>query len=156
MSPNSFYFTNIYLPLTPFLDRHVPKYMLPRGMHVANLNKKRKRRRNKFRSGSQRRTDNDPLQSYNGSNTDLDGVAGTEGEEAAIDEDFDEFFEQGEAGNEGNKLGENHQERKIFSNSMAGTGRSTSGRNVWKEKHRKGKFSNKRRKSEPKRRRIGI
>ena len=44
----------------PATGRHVPKYILPRGMQVADLNRKRKRRRNKHRSDGMRRTDNDP------------------------------------------------------------------------------------------------
>ena len=41
-------------------------------------------------------------------------------------------------------------EKKVFANTRDGTGKSTSGRNAWKEKHRKGKFSGKKRKSERK------
>ena len=54
--------------------RHVPKYLLPRGMQVAET-KKRKRRKVRNRHGGnvgQRRTDNDPLQSYEGGDVNLD------------------------------------------------------------------------------------
>jgi hypothetical protein len=37
---------------------------------------------------------------------------------------------------------------RVFANTQDGTGKSTAGRVAWKERHRKGKFSNKKRKSE--------
>ena len=58
--------------------------MLPRGMQVADLNRKRKRRRARNRTDGRRRTDNDPLQSYDGDAVNLDGVEGDEGEEARV------------------------------------------------------------------------
>ena len=42
------------------------------------------------------------------------------------------------------------QEEKIFTSTKDGTGFSTAGRNAWKAKHRKGKFSGKTRKSDRK------
>jgi hypothetical protein len=41
-------------------------------------------------------------------------------------------------------------EKKYFANTRDGTGKSTAGRNAWKEKHRKGKFSGQKRKSDRK------
>ena len=41
-------------------------------------------------------------------------------------------------------------EKKVFTSTRDGTGRSTAGRTAWKEKHRKGKFSGKKRLSERK------
>jgi len=124
--------------------------MLPRGMQVADLNRKRKRKRNKNRRDGRRRTDNDPLQTYDGSDVNLDSVEGGGGE----DEEFAEFFDDGEG--EGRKKSADNPEEKVLFNTRDGTGRSTSGRSAWKEKHRKGKFSGKRRKSEAPRRRVGI
>lgn len=130
--------------------RHVPKYMLPRGMHVADLNRKRKRRRNKNRTDGQRRTDNDPLQSYDGSNVSLDGVAGENADQ------FEEFFADDGQDEQDAKKQKSEATDKVFVSTKDGTGRSTSGRTAWKEQHKKGKFSNKRRKSAPKRRKVGI
>jgi hypothetical protein len=134
--------------LVPSCFRHVPKYMLPRGMQVADLNRKRKRKRNKNRRDGRRRMDNDPLQTYDGE-VNLDSVEGEGGE----GDEFADFFDEGEG--ESEKKGENTVEKVLF-NTRDGTGRSTSGRSAWKEKHRKGKFSGKRRKSEAPRRRVGI
>lgn len=118
--------------------KHVPRYMLPRGMQVADLHRRRRKKRKIRGATGERRTDNDPLQNYNNT-PDADGA-------------FDAFFEGDE---EGDKKKED-EEPKIYSSTRDGTGKSTSGRNAWKEKHKKGKFSNKKRKSDPKKRRSGI
>ena len=48
-------------------------------------------------------------------------------------------------------------EAKLYTSTRDGTGKSTAGRNVWKERHKKGKFSGKKRKSERKGRQpLGI
>lgn len=121
--------------------KHIPKYMLPRGMQVAELHKRRKKRKIHSATGNgQRRTDNDPLQNFD-ETPDAEGA-------------FDEFFEDGEAA--GKKKAKSETEEKIYSSTKDGLGKSTSGRTAWKEQHKKGKFSNKKRKSDPKRRRIGI
>ena len=132
------------------VPRHVPKYMLPRGMQVADLNRKRKRRRTKHQSDGRRRTDNDPLQTFDDGDVNVDEVAGKDG-----GGEFSEFFDQGED-DSGKRQKKNGAAEKIFANTKDGTGRSSSGRSAWKEKHKKGKFSGKRRKSEPPRRRVGI
>jgi hypothetical protein len=125
------------------LYRHVPKYLLPRGMQVADLNRKRKRRRNKKGTGGERRSDNDPLQSFN------DGDVNLEGLEGGDDMDMPDFS-QGDTDKEAKKQKRGDGEKKVFTSTKDGTGQSSSGRNAWKEKHRKGKFSNKMRKSEKK------
>eukprot|EP00980_Cylindrotheca_fusiformis_P011661 scaffold2751_cov131-Cylindrotheca_fusiformis.AAC.28 len=125
--------------------KHVPKYLLPRGMQVANLNKKRKRR--KKNNHGQRRSDNDPLQNFN-ADTNLSGLQ-TEGTTEDFDEDMPDF---GTSEEPGTKKQKKEGEPKIFTSTKDGTGKSASGRNAWKEKHRKGKFSGKRRKSERKHR----
>lgn len=136
--------------------RNVPKYMLPRGMQVAKLNKKRRRRRKTYRMDGQRRTDNDPLQSFEaGDDAVLDGDTGAEGDDAD-DDGFADFFEGNGENDTEKKTKSVPKESRVFSSTTEGTGRSTSGRNAWKEKHRKGKFSNKRRKTEPRRRTVGI
>jgi ATP-dependent RNA helicase DDX56/DBP9 len=130
--------------------KHVPKYLLPRGMQVANLNRKRKKNRNKKGTGGERRSDNDPLRSFDGEVT-LDGV-----KEGGEEDPFAEFMDDGEGegegeGEDGAKKQKTEAERRVFTNTTDGTGKSTSGRNVWKEKHKKGKFSGKKRLSERKR-----
>jgi len=113
--------------------KHVPKYLLPRGMQVANLNRKRKRR--KIRNGGQRRSVNDPLQSFDDGNVNLDGLEGDDDEMPVFGEDNAEHDEKRQ------KQGET--EKKTLLNTRDGTGKSTAGRNTWKEKHKKGKFSKK-------------
>jgi len=128
--------------------KHVPKYLLPRGMQVANLNRRRKKRKSKRgRHTGERRSDNDPLQNFDG-DVNLDSVQGAEDEG-----DFAEFMDEGdESGslNKKQKTADDVEPQKIFTNTRDGTGQSTSGRTAWKEKHRKGKFSGKKRLAERK------
>jgi hypothetical protein len=110
-------------------------------MQVAKLNKKRKKRKARVHG---RREDNDPLKAFDGAgDVNLEGVEGEEDDELA------EFFENGddEQANKKQKTGEYN---KVFTSTKDGTGKSTAGRNAWKERHKKGKFSNKKRKSERK------
>eukprot|EP00533_Pseudo-nitzschia_delicatissima_P007968 CAMPEP_0116087674 /NCGR_PEP_ID=MMETSP0327-20121206/5483_1 /TAXON_ID=44447 /ORGANISM="Pseudo-nitzschia delicatissima, Strain B596" /LENGTH=678 /DNA_ID=CAMNT_0003578745 /DNA_START=79 /DNA_END=2115 /DNA_ORIENTATION=- len=118
--------------------KHIPKYLLPRGMQVANLNRKRKRRKARGK-GNQRRSAKDPLQSFDG-DVNLDGLEGG-------DDDYDmvDFGEEGD-----NKKQKLETEKKTLLSTRDGTGKSTAGRNAWKEKHRKGKFSKKTRLSDRK------
>ena len=113
--------------------RHIPKYLLPRGMQVANLNRKRKRRKN--RKGNQRRLTKDPLKSFNDGDVNLDGIEGGDDNDMV---DFDEDIEHDEK-----KRRREETDKKTILNTRDGTGKSTAGRNAWKEKHRKGKFSKK-------------
>jgi ATP-dependent RNA helicase DDX56/DBP9 len=123
--------------------KHVPNYLLPRGMSVANLNKKRKRHK-KNSTGGARRTDNDPLHAFDG-----DTNLGT-GDEGDGDGVFAEFMEGDDQGERPSKVPKIVAEEKIFTSTKDGTGLSTAGRNAWKEKHRKGKFSGKKRKTDRK------
>ncbi len=118
--------------------KHIPKYLLPRGMQVANLNRKRKRRKARGK-GNQRRSAKDPLQSFDG-DVNLDGLEGG-------DDDYDmvDFGEEDD-----NKKQKLETEKKTLLSTRDGTGKSTAGRNAWKEKHRKGKFSKKTRLSDRK------
>ena len=113
--------------------RNVPKYLLPRGMQVANQTRRKRRRRNNnnYNKGV-RRTDNDPLQSYDGENINLDNVDGNN--------------------DTGNGGGINDSE---FDDPLTGvddaaddyddnvTNKSTAGRARWQERHKRGKFSKK-------------
>jgi len=123
--------------------KHVPKYLLPRGMQVANMTRKRKKNRNKRGTDGARRSDNDPLQSF-------DGVVNLDGVKEGEDDPFAEFMDDGEGGGTGKKQKTVAAEKKVFANTKDGTGQSTSGRTAWKEKHKKGKFSGKKRLSEKK------
>lgn len=115
---------------------------------MAELNRKRKRRRVRDRGATgQRRTDNDPLQSYDGDNVTLDGVADEDGGKEEYSEFFDDTDNDGKEGKQSKKI--SATESKVFVNTADGTGKSTAGRNAWKEKHKKGKFSKKRRKNGP-------
>jgi hypothetical protein len=109
-------------------------------MEVANLNRKRKRRNRKGADG-QRRSDNDPLQSFNDADVNLDGLEGD-------DEDMPDFSQGDEEQKDAKKRKQDATDKMVFTNSKDGTGKSTAGRNSWKEKHRKGEFSSKKRKSE--------
>jgi len=120
--------------------KHVPKYLLPRGMQVAKINKKRKKKKARVHG---RREDNDPLRSFDGAgDVDLDDVAGN----AEEDDELADFFEDdGDDEAASKKL--KKEEGQIFT-SAKDAGKSTAGRNQWKERHRKGKFSSKKRMSD--------
>ena len=124
--------------------KHVPKYLLPRGMQVADLNRKRKRKKNRKGNNGQHRSEKDPLQSFNDGDVNLDGLGDDHDEEGMPD------FSPGDSEKPAKKQKIDEAEKKIFTSTRDGTGKSTAGRNAWKERHRKGKFSNKRRKSEKK------
>ena len=123
--------------------KHVPKYLLPRGMQAANLNKKRKKKKVK------RTRKNDPLQSFEGDVT-LDGVAGDDGDDIEEGEDplMAEFMDDDDDDEPSAK--KQKEEKKMYANTKDGMGRSTAGNVAWKKKHKKGEFSNKKRKSERK------
>ena len=99
---------------------------------MANLNRKRKRR--KKRNGSQRRSTKDPLLSFEDGDVNLDGLEGDDEEMPVFGEGDTEHDQKRQKGEE---------EKKTVLNTRDGTGKSTAGRNAWKEKHRKGKFSKK-------------
>lgn len=120
--------------------KHIPKYLLPRGMHVVNLNRKRKRRKGK--NDSQRRLVKDPLQSFDDGGVNLDDLGGD-------DSDICDFERNTNGNEKRQKQGEN--KRQTLLNTRDGTGQSTAGRNAWKERHRKGKFSKKTRMADRKR-----
>jgi len=131
--------------------KHVPKYMLPRGMQVADMKKRRKKRRprNTYRevaggAGHQgRRKDNDPLQNFQGDVGGLEEVAGEDGDEGASDGKFFDGVD-GEGGDDGDDVDATSEEKnRVFLDQNDGTGKSTAGRNVWMKKHQKGKFSKK-------------
>jgi len=105
---------------------------------VADLNRKRKRK--KTRAEKMRRSTKDPLQSFSDGDVNLDGLDGD-------DMDLVDFGE--DEGTEKKQKRED-PESKTLMHTRDGTGKSTAGRNAWKEKHRKGKFSKKTRLSDRK------
>lgn len=111
--------------------KNVPKYLLPRGMQVAETKKRKRRRRNGNRHGL-RRTDNDPLQSCDGENVNLDGVADESVGDVNANDAFDDPMSIGD-----------DTEADIGDGDGDGNGRSTSGRKAWQQKHGRGKFSKK-------------
>jgi ATP-dependent RNA helicase DDX56/DBP9 len=125
--------------------KHVPKYLLPRGMQVADLNRKRKRRKARKGNTVHRSSDKDPLQSFNDADVNLEGLGGDDDQAMELPD-----FSQGDGEKDAKKQKVDDAEKKVFTSTRDGTGRSTAGRNAWKERHRKGSFSNKKRKSEKK------
>jgi ATP-dependent RNA helicase DDX56/DBP9 len=108
--------------------KHVPKYLLPRGMQVAETKKRRKRKIKGNRLGH-RRTDNDPLQSFNEDDVNLDGIADVENSnDDSIDFGFEDPMDMDETD---------------VNDGSGPTGRSTAGRNAWQRNHGRGKFSKK-------------
>eukprot|EP00557_Chaetoceros_sp_GSL56_P007295 CAMPEP_0176490156 /NCGR_PEP_ID=MMETSP0200_2-20121128/7715_1 /TAXON_ID=947934 /ORGANISM="Chaetoceros sp., Strain GSL56" /LENGTH=668 /DNA_ID=CAMNT_0017887433 /DNA_START=73 /DNA_END=2076 /DNA_ORIENTATION=- len=103
--------------------KHVPNYLLPRGMQVADM-KRRKKRKHKGDRRGLRRTDNDPLQSYDGENVNLDSVAESNANGLKSTNDDDEFDDP---------LATSMEEGGVDDDDQAadGNGRSTSGRAKW-------------------------
>ena len=93
---------------------------------MADTRKRKRRRTRNKRNRGMRRTDNDPLQSFNDGDVNLDEVAGDDSDQLS-DGGFDDPLDQDGT----DDLGDD------------GTGKSTAGRNAWKQKHGKGKFSRK-------------
>ena len=121
--------------------KHVPTYMLPRGMQVADVSRKRRKKKTRSQriAARGRNKSNDPLQNFDG-DVNMDGLDDAENnEEAEVDED--KFFEGVDDDEEVTKAEKNQQ----YLDSMQddGYGKSTAGRNAWKQRHNKGKFSRK-------------
>lgn len=104
--------------------KHIPDYLLPQGMQVANLKRNRKKRK---RNATKRRGTNDPLQSFNGDVT-LEGL------------------EDGPAEGDEEQVETSRVPAPNKPSAASGSfGKSTSGRRAWKERHKKGEFSKKKR-----------
>ena len=76
----------------------------------------------------------------------MDGLGGEGATD--FDEDMPEFG--GDDTGSSSKKQKTETEKKVYMNSKDGLGKSTSGRNAWKERHRKGKFSGRKKRSERK------
>ena len=119
-------------------------------MQAADLKRKKKRRRtnrdkvngdSKSKSLSERRKDNDPLQSFTGDLDDL-GIEGGQDED-----DFEDPLDEGNDNtavelSTAKKLDDSDTSKsKAVLSTRNGTVRITSVRNAWKEKRRKVKFN---------------
>ena len=107
------------------------------------------------RTGGERRSDNDPLQTFD-SDVNMDGVHGAD-DTNSHDDPYAHFMKDDDDDDDGgggggmNSIDTKKQKidhgntDKVFTNTKDGTGQSTAGRGAWKEKHKKGKFSSKKR-----------
>ena len=132
---------------------HVPRYMLPRGMQV-DENVSRKRRKKKTRSqriaaaNRARNKSNDPLQNFDG-DVNMDGLVGDDEDGAGVGEDGQGGLDDSKFFNEDEGDDDNEDDMKEGKNQAFldmhddGYGKSTAGRNSWKQKHGKGKFNRK-------------
>lgn len=126
--------------------KHVPTYMLPRGMQVADVSKKRRKKKTKTqriaasRAERGRNKSNDPLQNFDG-DVHMDGLVDDDGGNNEAEVDEDKFFEGAEDDEEVTKAEKNQQYLETMQDE--GYGKSTAGRNAWKLKHNKGKFNKK-------------
>jgi len=131
--------------------KHVPKYMLPRGMEVSEA-VGRKRRKKKTRSEKrtaasnmrERNKSNDPLQNFDG-DVKMEGLLEADDDDNEAEMEEDKYF-----GGDDDDDEEITKEAKnqTYLDSMRddggdGFGKSTSGGNAWKAKHGKGKFNRK-------------
>mmetsp|Transcript_4409 Transcript_4409/g.9449 ORF Transcript_4409/g.9449 Transcript_4409/m.9449 type:complete len:679 (-) Transcript_4409:66-2102(-) len=111
---------------------NVPTYLLPHGMQVAKLNKKKRKRARKQLEPN--RTEKDPLKKF-------DAVVESKGDESDGGEDpFAEFMED-DVPEQDTKKQKVDEDPRIYANAQDGTGKSTAGRNKWKQRHKKGKYS---------------
>lgn len=127
--------------------KHVPTYMLPRGMEVSE-SVSRKRRKKKTRSqriaarSRERNKANDPLQNFDG-DVNMEGLAGDDGGDGGGEEE-DKFFDGIEDDGEDEKAAKNQAYLDMHDDEGGdGYGKSTAGRQKWKQKHGKGKFNRK-------------
>ncbi len=130
--------------------KHVPRYMLPRGMQVdegvSMKRRKKKTRSQKLASGNRARNKaNDPLQNFDG-DVNMDGVLAEDddGEVGGGALDEEKFFDGVE--DDDDDQAAKKAKNQSFLDDMQhtdGFGKSTAGRNAWKQKHSKGKFNRK-------------
>ena len=127
--------------------KHVPTYMLPRGMQAAEVSRKRRKKKTRSqriaasRADRERNKSNDPLQNFDG-DVNMDGLVDDDGgNNEEVDVDEDKFFEGVEEDEEVTKTEKNQQYLDTMQDE--GYGKSTAGRNAWKQKHNKGKFNRK-------------
>lgn len=119
---------------------HIPKYLLPQGMQVARLRKRKKRKHALNRVDRNSKDNKDPLKSFDAAiSTSETGGEGGKNEGDA--DPFAEFMEGEDEAEEDSKKPRVDNDPRIYANSKDGTGSSTAGRNKWKQKHKKGQYS---------------
>ena len=132
--------------------KHVPKYMLPRGMEVSE-SVGRKRRKKKTRSqrlahsakganGRERNKANDPLQNFDG-DVNMDGLLDNDDGDDDAEGDDSKFFDGGDSDGDGAEITKESKNQACLDEGEGGYGKSTAGRNAWKQKHGKGKYNRK-------------
>lgn len=121
--------------------KHVPKYMLPRGMEVADVSRKKRKKKTRSQrmAARTRNKDNDPLQNFDG-DVNMDGLAGGDDDEDEVSEE--KFFDA--VDDDDAEISKEVKNQAFLDMEDEGYGKSTSGRNAWKMKHGKGKFNKKR------------
>jgi len=135
--------------------KHVPKYMLPRGMEVDEGvgRKKRKKKTRSQRMGAaakkngsrERNKANDPLQNFDG-DVNMDGLLAADDDNDAMDgaDEEEKYFDGIDDEEEMTKEAKNQAYLDSIDGDDGGEyGKSTAGRNAWKKKHNKGKFNRK-------------
>jgi len=134
--------------------KHVPKYMLPRGMQVdesvSRKRRKKKTRSQKLASGSRARNKaNDPLQNFDG-DVNMDGLLAEDDDEGGGDEaggalEVEKYFDGADDDDDDDEMTKKAKNQSFLDNMQHtdGYGKSTAGRNAWKQKHNKGKFNRK-------------
>ena len=114
-------------------------------MQVANQSKRKRRRRNNNNRGL-RRTDNDPLQSFDGDNVNLDSVIDEDGGGGGV---IDPANDDTEGSTFDDPLAEDGEGGNTSTSDMGFVAnKSTAGRKKWQEKHKRGKYSKKYQKKE--------
>jgi hypothetical protein len=122
--------------------KHVPKYMLPRGMEVAadvSRKKRKKKTRSQRMASRARNKANDPLQNFDGE-VNMDGLGGSDDEGEQVEDD--KYFDG--VDDDDVEVSKEAKNRAFLDMEDEGYGKSTAGRNAWKMKHGKGKFNKKR------------
>jgi hypothetical protein len=116
-------------------------------MQVANLNKKKKRKKvnSSFRRNDPNHSSSskDPLQSFNDRDVDLTGLGGDDHGVHDDDDDGDHDEMPDFQPEPDTKRQKTKNTPTSYAYALEGNTKSTSGRNAWKEKHKKGKFRSK-------------
>jgi hypothetical protein len=109
-------------------------------MEVAEVSKKKRKKKTRSQriASRTRNKDNDPLQNFDG-DVNMDGLAGDEDGDDEEDVEEDKFFDGVE--DDGADVSKEVKNQAFLDMEDEGYGKSTAGRNAWKEKHNKGKFN---------------
>ena len=117
---------------------HVPKYLLPQGMQVAKLRRKKKRKNAWKKAVDRKKDEKDPLKSFDAA---IQESNDQDGEQEEGHDPFAEFMDDDDRDETTSKKPKVDKDPRIYANAKDGTGQSTAGRNKWKQRHKKGQFS---------------